>query len=237
MMEKMYQKAKKEKAEICMCNQRKVDENYQEMEIETLDIKGEYGSCRDNTNILFTNMGPCNKIFKTELIKKEQLLFPSNERMWYEDLPFVAAAIISAKKICWLNEAYYNYLQRTNSTMNNSNIEKNLDIIKSFEILKNNISKKNVNKKLEEELEFLCLDHVYLFSSVRVIKIKDSYKRKKEVLNKLKEYIKSNYPNYKKNKYIKTLSTKRKIIFYLLNLKLYNIIYLIFFIKEKQKKV
>jgi len=230
MLEKMYKLATKEKADICFCNQKRVNEKYQITGYDTLNINGKFGNISTNSNLLLLNMGPCNKIYKNTFLKKNNLKFPITKLLWYEDLPFVAETILNAKKICWTDDYLYNYLQRDNSTMNNTNIKKNLDIISSFDILNQN---PNINRKFKNELELLCLLHVYVYTIVRVIKIKSKNKEVKKIIKNIKLYLTTYYLNHKKNKYLKILPRNTKIIYYLLNSRLYFIIKLIFNIKEK----
>jgi len=234
MFEKMYKLAKKEKADMCVCAQKKVNEKNEIIGYDYLNIAGEFGTCKTNSNIMFVNMGPCNKIFKRTLLESNEIRFPTNRLLWYEDLPFVAKCLLNSKKICWIDTPFYNYLQRENSTMNNKNIEKNTDIITSFDILRTYATDKKMDE-YQKELEFLCIDHVYIATSVRVLKMPNKMKDKKIIINKLKEYLINNYPNYKQNNYINTLPKKRKLVYYLLNKNFYYIITFLFFIKSKFK--
>ncbi|UKI27639.1 MAG: hypothetical protein L6V91_03330 [Bacilli bacterium] len=54
-------------------------------------------------------------------------------------------------------------------------------------------------------------------------------KIKKEVINKLIDYMYKEFPNFKDNKYLSTLSRNRIIIYNLVNMKMYGIIRLLFF--------
>ena len=70
----------------------------------------------------------------------------------------------------------------------------------------------------------LAIDHILISASVRIIKSTASRNEKQELLKKLKLYLEINYPDYRKNKYVKHLSRRRRIIYYMLNHKMYRTI-------------
>ena len=94
--------------------------------------------------------------------------------------------------------------------------------------------KKNQNyQEIYSKLEFLALYHIYIASIVRVLLSEGNKKKKKDVIYKLRQYMYSNFPTFKNNKYKKYMSKNKKIIYHLINMKLYNIIKLLFYVKEK----
>ena len=48
------------------------------------------------------------------------------------------------------------------------------------------------------------------------------------MIGELVDKFKREFPNYKKNPYISKMDKRRKIVFHLLNLKMYNLIYILF---------
>ena len=108
--------------------------------------------------------------------------------------------------------------------MNNSNIERNLEIRLAFDEIKKMSKYRNI-------IEFLAVDHIYISAIVRVINASGSHKLKKEVIKKLIDYIYINFNNFKNNKYLSLLSRSRKIVYNLINLKQYWLIWLIFKMK------
>lgn len=141
----------------------------------------------------------CNKIMKRELIKDLKFI----EGVWYEDYNFFT-------KVCLRNPSYslckkplYNYQIHDNSTMNNNNSLKNLDIITATE----DIIKQGIDKDLKESL---IIEHIVLDSINRIAKHKN--KDKKYALKEMHKYIKKNIKNIFKTKIYKNTSLKRKII-------------------------
>ena len=76
------------------------------------------------------------------------------------------------------------------------------------------------------------IKNVYISAIVRVLKADSDKNIKKETIEKLINYMNKNFPNYKSNKYINTLSKNRKIIYKLINMKMYSLINLVFKIKK-----
>ena len=115
--------------------------------------------------------------------------------------------------------------------MNNSNIKRNLEILEAFnDILE--YMKLQKNKKLFEKIEFLAIDHIYISAIIRIIRADADINNKKGIINKLIDYMNNMFPEFKNNKYIKTLPQNRKIIYNLIKLKQYKLINLIFKIKR-----
>jgi len=220
MYEKLYEKANKENLDIVVCGSYNVYETGEK--IKDLD-KIIFSDKKKNA--FFGRPAVWNKLYKKELIVNNNCNFRS--KVWYEDFDFTLNILSFAKKIGYVNEPLYNYLIREGSTMNNSNLDRNLEIMSAFDQVLN-------NKKIDKEiLEFLAIYHIYISAVVRVINSNGNNKKKREVINKLLTYVNDNFKNYKKNKYLYLLERNRKIIFTLINLKQYYLIKLIFKIKRR----
>ena len=74
----------------------------------------------------------------------------------------------------------------------------------------------------------MCIEHVFIYASVRVLK----HDSKHYLLKEFNEYINLKFPNYKKLKYEQQLSAKRKLIYKLLEYKQYKLISFIFKVKD-----
>lgn len=225
MYKKLYNKAKDDNYDIVVCGNYNVSEDYQNKNIDT--FINNYNT--DLENIFFGKMAVWNKIYKRDVLIKNKLEF--KEKVWYEDLAFTIKAIINSNTFAFINEPLYDYLIREGSTMNNSNVARNLEILDAFDDILNYI-KHNKKEEHLEKIEFLAIDHIYISAIVRVLKADTDNKIKKETINKLIDYMNKNFPNYKNNEYINTLSRNRKIIYKLINLKMYGLINLIFKVKK-----
>lgn len=225
MYKKLYNKAKENNYDIVVCGNYNVSEDYQNKNIDT--FINNYNT--DLENIFFGKMAVWNKIYKRDILIKNKLEF--KEKVWYEDLAFTLKAIMNSSTFAFIDEPLYDYLIREGSTMNNSNVQRNLEILDAFNDILSYIQH---NKKEEyfSKIEFLAIDHIYISAIVRVLKAEADDKVKRETINKLIDYMNKKFPNYKNNKYINTLSKNRKIIYKLINIKMYGLINLIFKVKK-----
>ena len=225
MYKKLYNKAKENNYDIVVCGNYNVSEDYQNKNIDA--FINNYNT--DLENIFFGKMAVWNKIYKRDILIKNKLEF--KEKVWYEDLAFTLKAIMNSNTFAFIDEPLYDYLIREGSTMNNSNVQRNLEILDAFNDILSYIQH---NKKEEyfNKIEFLAIDHIYISAIVRVLKADSDKNIKKETIEKLINYMNKNFPNYKSNKYINTLSKNRKIIYKLINIKMYGLINLIFKVKK-----
>ena len=223
MYEKLYNKAISDNLDIAICGNYNVSEDYKNKKVDLEFIKFE-----DNKiNALFGKKAVWNKIYKKSIVEKLEF----RSKVWYEDFDFSIKAICSAKKIGYVNEPLYDYLLREGSTMNNSNVKRNLEIFDAFDDILSYI-KHNKKEEYFNKIEFLAIDHIYISAIVRVLKADADKKIKSETINELICYMNKNFPDYKNNEYINTLSRNRKIIYKLINLKMYGLINLIFKMKK-----
>lgn len=223
MYEKMYNKAKKEDLDMVICYYNNVFENSDKKIKEEFLLNG--GDSK--VNAFFCNTGVCNKIYKKELLDG----FEFKSKVWYEDLPFTCKVLMNAKKIGFIQEGLYNYLQRVGSTMNNNNIKRNLEILDAFDDVLNYIKEYPEFKKYYPEIEYLAIYNIYIAAVVRVINAR-KVKNRKEILNKLINYVEKKFPNYRENKYLDNLDKNKRIIYNLIIHKKYLVIKLIFLVKE-----
>ena len=197
MYKKLYDKAKENNYDIVVCGNYNVSEDYQNKNIDA--FINNYNT--DLENIFFGKMAVWNKIYKRDILIKNKLEF--KEKVWYEDLAFTLKAIMNSNTFAFIDEPLYDYLIREGSTMNNSNVQRNLEILDAFDDILSYI-KHNKKEEYFDKVEFLAIDHIYISAIVRILKANADNKIKKETVNELICYMNKNFPNYKNNKYINT---------------------------------
>lgn len=229
MMEKMYYEAKNNKLDVVICGYKNINngktENYyvsKQIIQDTLDNK--------NSKI-FNTVSPWCKIYNREFLLKTNITF-IEEKVWYEDLPYSIKVLSQTSKIGFVNEPLYDYLIRENSTMNNNKLLKNLDLIIQMDDVIKFMEDNKLWSDFYNEMEFIAIDNILISGITRIIRANGDKEVKKEVINRYYEYIKTNFPNYKSNKYLSRLSNNRKIIYRLICLKQYFLVRLIFKIKN-----
>lgn len=186
-------------------------------------------NCTKFDSIYKVTPSACNKIFKKVII--EDLTFLNNK--WYEDFNFTTKVLLKGPKISVISEPYYNCHVRLDSTMNNNNSLKNLDIIDVIEDL---IHYAKQNHLYDDDIfKYIIFEHVLITTINRVTKQNNADTKK--VISTLRKYCHSNLVNYKKAPFYRTIPTQRKIIATLNYYGLHNISKIILTIKSKIKGV
>ena len=188
--------------------------------------------CKDNNNVtmkeylLCTNVSPCNKLFKREYLEKSNFSFP--EGIIYEDYASIPILVLNNPKVCYVNKSFYNYVQSDESTMRTDMYKtKYEDIFPATRYLYDKLK----NIKEQEELEYHICVHTLYHSALNFYK----YKRYDQI-DKLSYLIKVLFPNWQKNKYIKTLSKRERALMGLFYKRRYNTIKTIQIIKNCVQK-
>ena len=165
-----------------------------------------------------------NKLFKRELL--ENIEFPE-DKLWYEDLPFVIKASLRSEKQIRINEGLYYYRIGQISTMNNNNSFKNLDII----IIMNDLKDYLLEKGFKNEFESLLINHV-LLDAINRVNMQQSLDKKK-VMKSLSAYVRTNIPEILECSSYKKENLNRRIIMYL---NYHNLTWLSKFLLNTKKK-
>lgn len=220
MTKEMYEKAIENNSDIVICDYYEV---YNDKKIEKKAIKNY--STNSNINYILSNPSPWNKLIKTDILKKNSIMFLENHI--YEDLATMPILAGFAKNISYVQKPLYNYVIRNGSTMRQSTYNKKLDsIFVAISHLKNEFIKRNLFRQYSQEIEFLTIYHLLYAASGRFLE----YKEGKPKLKEIKNIIKIDYPNWKRNLYYKKQNLVFKTtcnIFYYQNpiiLNLYNIV-------------
>lgn len=137
-----------------------------------------------------------NKIYKRELLK--DLYFKKG--VWFEDVEFLYRLLPRIKSIGVINGYYYNYIQRPNSityTYNN----KLYHFIENFDGILEYYKQNNLYDEYKDELEYGYVRYLYGTFIKRLAKTKNK-KEFKKGYKIVRKKVKTNFPNYQKNKYL-----------------------------------
>ncbi len=215
-LEKMYSLAKKDNSDIVICDMVDHYANY------TI-----YHNCTKYNSVFEVTPSACNKIFKKELIKNFRFL----SKLWYEDFNFTTKILFNTDKISNISEGFYHCNCGHESTMNNNNSKKNLDMIIIMDDIINYLKE---NKKYDENIvSYLIFDHI-LITTINRLALQKS-KDKKETINIFLKYCKDNISGYTKMPFYNEISRNRKIIAWLNYHDLYNASKIILLLKGKMK--
>lgn len=161
---------------------------------------------------------PCNKLYKTDLIKKENIFFPEDSHMG-EDMVFNFKCFCLANKLEIIEKSYYNYIETEGAT---SSLSKKIEIFYSFDDI---IKFFKENNKFEEMKE--VLKEYYKLHAVKLPFYFITYQAtKNKNINKRLEFNKIEKEIIKRKSYFKSTFIKERIL-YKLRDKLYFLKFLI----------
>lgn len=199
MYEQMYEKAKKENADIVECD------FLWEYPNEKIESKGKI--YKDKHDILLNaRVVAWNKLIKKELIEKTKVKFPYGLR--YEDVEFFYKLIPYINKLDIVNKPFVHYVQRDNSISNSQN-SRTKEIIDILDNVINYYKENAIYEEYRNELEYNYARYILCSSLLRMIMIENK-KERKEIINDSWNKLNDTFPNWKKNKYIKNKTLKNK---------------------------
>ena len=200
--EELYNKAEKENIDLLVYDVYKYYNNTKEEDIIPNFNNTNLKNNPDLLNII--NLGPCNKMYKTSLIKNNNIVF--EEDLKYEDAPFVTISLDKASKIGKLNKCLYNYVIHTNSETTIRD-EKVFDILKIIDIIRKYFNNKDYIKDNLNKLIVRMITN-YTIQQRNQKEIKTGIRFINEAFDYLKKYI----HDYKNNKYYENRGIIRRII-------------------------
>ena len=228
MLEEMYLTAKENDSDIVICNISDLNEKSGSTRDVSLNLKEDVSI---QEAILYSVPSVVNKIYRRELLQDNKLFF--NEKIWYEDFPYSIQLLVHAKKIKFINKPFYHYFHRIQSTMHNQNISKNLDILKAYNELEEYLKNNNYYDIYENEIQFLLLKEVFVATINRVIRTSNPISQKRKIIKEVEKYYYSHTKG--NNPYFSNLPKSFKISYYLIKMRLYFVLSIIFKLKEDKR--
>lgn len=170
-----------------------------------------------------------NKMFDLRFLRASGIVF--KEHIRYEDLLFSSEILLRAEKIIYSSRPLYRYYLSENSSMRNTDIERNREIFVIMDEILDFFSENMAAGEYYDELCCLAIDNVYITSTLRIMRID----RKHPIIKEFKAYLKERFPDYGKNKYIRRMSFQYRITFRLLQMRLPVLVYLLLRIKDRRR--
>lgn len=195
MFETMYKQAKKEQADIVVC--------------DTVD---HYPDGRDvvhhPTDCMKFRQTPSavNKLYRRELVG--DLRFPDG--LWYEDLFFTGRLFLKTDKIAWCHQVFTHIFCRDESIMRNNNAPKNLDIITIVDGLIEYAAENGYLSTYAEEMERIVIDHI-LITSINRVALQE-HPDKNKVIKQMRTYVRQKYPRFRQDSIFQDMPRNRRII-------------------------
>ena len=188
----LHNKIKEEKLDLVICDFYKIYDNLVKEEVKLGSFEC---TCLKNKPELINiiNLSPWNKMYKSNLIKDNNIRFIENKK--YEDVPFLAKALVCSRKIGKVDECL-NYYAIHDSSETTIRDRRCFDIFDILDIVKKEYSSLDYMK---EELNKLIVFVVTNYTIQQRVQID------KEIINEFIDkafiYLKENVPDYKEKKY------------------------------------
>lgn len=226
-LEKSLEAGLREEADMVVFPFRSVDEEGRELAVFRENVPLDRAlSLKERKDVLLTAPVAWNKLYRTAFFRETGLAYPS--RVWYEDIRTTPKLMALARRMVFISDIGYNYLQRQGSIMNSGKVARNVEIIEAFDDILPWFREHGLFAEYRQELEHLTVAHILLTSSVRVLRMD----HKNPLLGKFRAYVEREFPTYRGNPYNKTHFTRnQKIALWLVERRWYGAAALAFRVK------
>ena len=225
MYEEMYIKSQKTASDIVVCGINTISLENKKIWVRKVKNKNEKYEYFTREQLL---NNPVNKLFKTKILKNNQIFFPLNTQ-FAEDIVFCIKSIIYSKKISAVEKEFYNYIIHKNNSVHNLNTRKG--VFKSFKWLYSFLKKGNYLKEKKIYNCFYYFFNYYAIKSVFFMLLNPEKISEEEY----KKYDKIFYEELKKIDFL-TLKSKF-LIFYYRNLVFFIRKFNLYFFLKKIKNI
>ena len=161
-----------------------------------------------NKRLFLSPLFAWNKLYRTELFNNLGCQYPKG--LWYEDIPVTLKIFANAAKIGFYHNVGVHYMQRSTSILGSGYSPKMYNIFDIFTLVINEFKNNGLYNVYRDELEYLYIEHFLVYGAFRFLRT-EHYK---ELMVKAFDFVKKEFPDYRKNKYIKTIGIKNEIVFY-----------------------
>lgn len=216
MFEKLYNKAKENNADIVDCNYILASGIGEILSEKTSNLTSQAGelNLEQMKSVILRTGRFSTKIYKKEMLDKFNIRFP--EGIFYEDNEFVPVALVHSKYLDKVNEnLYYYYKKNETSITSRQDSYHHFDRLITAENFLNYTKKISIYEKYKDEIDFTFI-RLYYTNTIGMV-IRNFQQIPIEKLKEIRQYIISNYPDYRKNKYFKERTPKRSRIITKLN--------------------
>ncbi|WP_304729850.1 glycosyltransferase family 2 protein [Dubosiella newyorkensis] len=205
MIEKLLNTAKMKDLDLVICGYKRVNERFEELEKDSIHLQEDkiYYPTKDKS-VLLTDPSAWGKLYKTKLFKESGICFPN--RVWAEDLQTIPKIIALSRKIGYIKDPLYYYVQHSGSIMSSKTLDRQKESLEAMNDLIDYFKENNLDKIYAKELEFLCIAHIYVFGINCLARIPKS----KAMILEFRKYINNHFPDFHKNPYLSNFTPKER---------------------------
>ncbi len=192
-LEKTVKKAEETKADMVVCEHYEVKNGK-----KRLKKFKDYSSNREM--FIDALVSPWIKLIKRSVYIESGVSFP--EGYIYEDTAWFANLLPSVSNFAVLHEPLVYHVVQKNSTMTKKQEERTENIFPVMDCVLEYYEKRNLTEKYQAEIEYFFTRILFMSSLRRVAKVTDA-KLRKRLTEKSFATVERNFPNYKKNAYLR----------------------------------
>lgn len=161
MIEKLLKNIIKENSDFSSCLIAFEDEKKVVRYKKNFNVKNLEGENQVKDSYFIKNIFPiaCNKIFKTNFLKKNNIVFPKVRKN--EDMLFIHKVVLYSKKCSFINEVLYYAYRRKESTSRQVSLENIKNTIELLEKDKGNLKQLGKYKKFSKEYKSFYIRAVF----------------------------------------------------------------------------
>lgn len=200
MFERLIKAAEEKDADMAACNLTCVYEHTMEIAENVpsmdADMNGELTPDKLKRLIFHSGALVC-RVFRRHMFMEPKLRFP--EHMFYEDNAIGTELLFRAKRIAYINEPMYFYLQNAQSTVHTINEEKCKDRLEAMRMMVRMAKAGNYLEPYYAELEYKFINLFYqntLFSYMQ-----GKQRKKLSFIRSMGKEMKEYFPEFEKNAY------------------------------------
>lgn len=200
--ELLFNKAETENLDIVVCDFYRESETGEKKEEKIVNF--EKTAIKDTPELLYKiNLSPWNKFYKTALIKDNNIYF--DDKLKYEDTPFVFISLDKAKKIGKVNKFLNHYIVHSNSETTVRD-ERCFDIFEIVKQVREYFDKKEYAK---EDIDKWTVWIITNFTIQQ--RVQENKKIANNFIDHAFDFLSINIPDYKNSKYYKGRGIRRII--------------------------
>ena len=212
MCERLYEKASADNNDIVICRYYDIFQNEKTHQLQKKMGKAYEITIGRNFNIHDTKFElthispfPWDKLYRRSLFDAHK--FP--EKLRFEDLAIMYCVMTSAQSIGVIEDRLYNYRRSNQGSFLSNFSEGTLDIVKSLELFVEGMKKQDNFNEFFEEVEYICARHLLIrYNAIFDTATKGKLKVKKEMIHRSMDFLESNFPNWRENRYLKYTASK-----------------------------
>lgn len=220
-----------DKYDLIYFNTYVVDEKGEKLQIlQVQPPKSKDTTLAESPELIQTFPAAWNKLYKRSLFEDG---IRYQEKKWFEDLDVALKFYLKAKRILFIDDVLYYYLQRKGSIMSDSNVQRNMEMLDIFDSILKYYQEKDALDKFRDQIEYLAIWKIMILVMGRI----NMAEPDSRLQDTLVDYMEKNFPEYLQNRYIKNMDKNNLERVTLASERKYHELYQKFARKDKLKKI